>query len=204
MRRRWPIHFRPEGEQLMARLPWTGERRRTARSPLTPGQAQEIDRITPPTYDMSTGRHDQARAEIAELIERLQPGALDAGSREVLNNLINARTDAQLAELDAARDERLAVVDHLVAHAAEQVARYKPRYDADLARVGQTGSALATSYEALTGQTATTFVPPRPRRAGHEPIESTLGPIDLSHDSLPTASPAGSPSEQDWGYGDER
>ena len=98
---------------------------------------------------MSTARQEQARAEIAELIARLQPGALDAGSREVLNNLINARTDAQLAELDAARDERQAVVDNLVALAAEQVARYKPRYDADLARVGQTGSALAADLRGV-------------------------------------------------------
>jgi hypothetical protein len=148
---------------------------------------------------MSPGRQEQARAEIAELVGRLQPGALDAGSREVLNNLINARTDAQLAELDAARDERQAVVDNLVALAAEQVARYKPRYEADLARVGQTGSALAATYEALTGRTPTEFVPPRPRRSGDGPIESTLGPIDLSDDALPPVSPAGSASEQDWG-----
>jgi hypothetical protein len=142
---------------------------------------------------MSYERHEQARAEIAELIGRLQPGALDASSREVLNNLINARTDALLAELDAARDERLAVIDNLVAVAAEQVARYKPRYDADLARVGQTGAALTTTYGALTGRTPTEFVPPRPRRAGEGPIESTLGPIDLSDDALrPTEQPGGS------------
>jgi hypothetical protein len=158
------------------------------------GPGQSPDRVTPPTYDMSPGRQEQARAEIAELVGRLQPGALDAGSREVLNNLINARTDAELAELDAARDERLAVIDNLVALAAEQVARYKPRYDADLARVGQTGSALAATYEALTGRVPTEFVPPRPRRAGEHPIESTLGPIDLSDDALPP------PSEQDRGF----
>jgi hypothetical protein len=170
--------------------------RRTA-----PGSAPEpeLDRMTPPTYDMSLGRHEQARAEIDELISRLQPGALDAGSREVLNNLINARTDAQLAELDATRDERLAVVDSLVAVAAEQVARYKPRYDADLARVGQTGSALAATYEALTGQAPSEFVLPGPRRAGDRPIESTLGPIDLSDDALPPVSAAGSPYEQHGG-----
>jgi hypothetical protein len=177
---------------------WLGARksRRTVRGPAASGPEQGLDRITPPTYDMSLGRHEQARAEIAELIERLQPGALGTSSREVLNNLINARTDAQLAELDAARDERLAVIDNLVALAAEQVARYKPRYDADLARVGQTGSALAATYEALTGRPPTEFVPPRPRRAGDGNIESTLGPIDLSDDSWPPVSPAGGPSEQ--------
>jgi hypothetical protein len=164
------------------------------------GPLQGQDRVTPPTYDMSPGRQEQARAEIAELVGRLQPGALDAGSREVLNNLINARTDAELAELDAARDERLAVVDNLVALAAEQVARYKPRYDADLARVGQTGSALAATYEALTGRVPTELVQPRPRRAGDGPIESTLGPIDLSDDALPPMSSTGDPNEQDRGF----
>jgi len=160
------------------------------------GPGQELDRITPPTYDMSLGRHEQARAEIAELVDRLQPGGLDARSREVLNNLINAWTDGQLAQLDAARDERLAVVDGLIAVAAEDVARYKPRYDADLARVGKTGSALAASYEALTGRRPSEFVLPRPPRVNDEPIQSTLGPIDLSDDVLPTTRPV-SPGSSD-------
>ena len=161
-----------------------------------PGPGQDLDRITPPTYDMSLGRHEQARAEIAELVDRLQPGGLDARSREVLNNLINAWTDSQLAQLDAARDERLAVVDSLIAVAAEDVARYKPRYDADLARVGQTGSALAASYEALTGRRPSEFVLPRPPRVNDEPIQSTLGPIDLSDDVLPASRPV-SPRSSD-------
>jgi hypothetical protein len=171
----------------MARLPRSRGQRRAAGTPAAGAPGQELERITPPTYDMSTARHDQDRADIAELIARLQPGALNANSREVLNNLINARTDALLAELDAARDERQAVVDSLVAQAAEQVARYKPQFEADLARVAQTSSALATAYEALTGQSADEFSTPRPRRAGEYPIESTLGPIDLSDDSLADA-----------------
>ena len=168
----------------MAWLSRSRKPRRTAGGAHVRGPGQDPVRITAPTYDMSPGRHEQARAEIAELVGRLQPGALDAGSREVLNNLINAWTDGQLAELDAARDERLAVVDGLIASAAEQVARYKPRYDADLARVGQTGSALAASYEALTGRKPSEFILPRPPRVNDEPIQSTLGPIDLSDDVL--------------------
>lgn len=181
----------------MARLSWVRGPRRPADGA---GRPAPEDRMTAPTYDMSPARQEQARAEIAELIERLRPGALDASSREVLNNLINARTDAELAELDAARDERQAVVDNLVAQAAEQVARYKPHYDADLARVGQTGSVLAATYEALTGRTPTEFLPPRPRRAGDGPIESTLGPIDLSDDALPSEPPDGFASERDRGF----
>jgi hypothetical protein len=148
---------------------------------------------------MSLDRHEQALVEITELIGRLQPGGLDSGSREVLNNLINARTDSQLAELDAARDERLAVLDHLVALAAERVARYKPRYDADLARVGQTGSTLSTTYEALTGRKPSEFIPPRPPRVNDEPITSTLGPIDLSDDVLAATPPKPSASSDSLG-----
>jgi hypothetical protein len=175
----------------MARLRNTGKPSRNAPGA---GPGQEIERLTPPTYDMSVARHEQARAEIAELVGRLQPGGLDSGSREVLNNLINAWTDSQLAELDAARDERLAVVDNLIALASEQVARYKPRYDADLARVGQTGSALASTYEALTGQKSSEFVPPRPPRVNDEPIKTTLGPIDLSDDVMQPNPPNSGPS----------
>jgi hypothetical protein len=190
---------RSEGEHLMAWLSGARKPRRGIGGADMRDPGQGLDRITAPAYDMSGDRQEQARAEIAELVGRLQPGALDAGSREVLNNLINARTDAQLAELDAARDERQAVVDNLVALAAEQVARYKPRYDADLARVGQTGSALAATYQALTGRMPTEYVPARPRRAGEWPVESTLGLIDLSDDALPPLSRAGNPSEHDWG-----
>jgi hypothetical protein len=121
----------------MAWLSWARTPRRTdgGADKSRPGQGlagrpAPADRMTPPAYDMSPDRQEQARAEIAELIERLRPGALDAGSREVLNNLINARTDAQLAELDAARDERKAVVDNSVALAAEQVARCADRIGA--------------------------------------------------------------------------
>jgi len=152
-------------------MAWLSRAGKARRTPPT-GAGQELDRVTPPTYDMSVDRHEQARAEIAELIARLHPGALDSGSREVLNNLINARTDAQLAELDAARDERQAVVDNLVAAAAEQVARYKPRYDADLARVGQTGSVLAATYEALTGRAPASS----PRRAPVGPASIRSNP----------------------------
>ena len=64
------------------------------------GPGQELDRITPPTYDMSLGRHEQARAEIAELVDRLQPGGLDARSREVLNNLtLNGNTTLNLTAI---------------------------------------------------------------------------------------------------------
>jgi hypothetical protein len=170
-------------------MAWRLKAGRARRNAPGPSSGQDLDRITPPTYDMSLGRHEQARAEIAELVGRLQPGGLDARSREVLSNLINAWTDGQLAQLDAARDERLAVVDSLIALAAEQVARYKPRYDADLARVGQTGSALAASYQALTGRRPSEFVLPRPPRVNDEPIQSTLGPIDLSDDVLAPTPP---------------
>jgi len=113
----YPQSSRREG--LLARLSTT--RSRPARDPFTRVQdPQRLDLITSHPYDMSVDQQERNRAEIRELITSLQPGALDAGSREVLNNLINARTDAALAELDAARDERQAVADLLVGLAAEE------------------------------------------------------------------------------------
>jgi hypothetical protein len=188
----------------MAWLPSVGSRRPT-RDPFTRVQhPQRLDLVASSPYDMSLDQQERARAEIRELIASLQPDALDAGSREVLNNLINARTDAALAELDAARDERQAVADVLVGLAAEEVARYKPRYDADLARVSQTGAALAVTYKELTGQDPTEYIPARPRRASDGPIQSSLGPIDLSDEDVIPATRPITASDQDRGSRDLR
>ena len=138
--------------------------------------------MAPPPYAMSRAAQQEARQRVEHLIARLQPGGLDDNNRDVLNNLINAWTDQQLAELDAERDQRQAYVDAMVGQAAEQVARYKPRYEADVARVTQATAVLAMMYEELTGRQATEHIPPRPRRTDDLPIESTLGPVDISDD----------------------
>jgi hypothetical protein len=60
------------------------------------------------------------------------------------------------------------------------VARHKPRYDADLARVRQAEATLAVTFRDLTGMEIDEIVLPRPPRTAPGPITSTLGPIDLS------------------------
>jgi hypothetical protein len=143
---------------------------------------EDLDIVLPPAYSMSYEGQVAARQQIEELIARLQPEGLDERNREVLNNLINAWTDQQLAELASQRDERQAVADALVGRAAEEVARYKPRYESDIARVTQATAVLAVMFEELTGRKATDHISPRPRRSDDLPIESTLGPVDISDD----------------------
>jgi len=72
--------------------------------------------------------------------------------------------------------------------------------------VSQTGAALAVTYEELTGQTPTEYVPARPRRASDGPIQSSLGPIDLSDedvipdDYVDRSARGRGPSDQDREY----
>src|SRR5262245_52233252 len=167
----------------MAAAVWPNKKDRSRKTdPFTRAKAGELDIAMPPPYEMSYATQEAARQQVEALVDRLKPGAFDAGSREVLNNLINAWADLAIAELDAARDERQAVNDVLFGLASEEVARRKPIYDADLARVAQTGLALAVTFEELTGKKADEVVLPRPPRTDPGPMESTLGPIDVSDD----------------------
>src|SRR5918994_5372598 len=89
------------------------------RRPATPGAARRmafagptdkpLDLLMPPPYEMVPERERQDRARVEQLVEKLKPNAVDAGSREVLFNYVNALADQSLAELEAARDERQAV-----------------------------------------------------------------------------------------------
>jgi len=172
-----------EWELVMASPPAASrstKRSNLLRDRLSRTSTDDLDVALPHSYAMSAASQDAARQRVEDLIARLQPGGLDDSNRDVLNNLINAWTDQQLAELDHDRDERLAVADALVGAAAAEVARYKPRYEADAARVTQATAVLADMYEQLTGRKATDQVAPRPRRSDDLPIESTLGPVDIS------------------------
>ena len=142
------------------------------------GVRGELDLQMPPPYDMDPPRQREDREQVEQLIANLA-GGLDAGSREVLNNLINDLTDQSIARLRAERDNRQAVSDILEGLAREEVARHKPRYDADAARVHQAGLALAVTFQELTGLSIDEVTPPRPPRAEPEPLASTLGPVDV-------------------------
>jgi hypothetical protein len=141
----------------------------------------ELDLEMPPPYDLRPPRQASDRQQVERLIADLA-GGLDAGSRDVLNNYINDLADQAVAELRAERDNRQAVNDILEGLAREHVARYKPRYDADLALVRQAGVALSVTFRELTGMDVDEITPPRRPEVDKTPLESTLGPIDVSDD----------------------
>jgi hypothetical protein len=159
---------------------WWPIRRRPGNDPFTRATHGDLDIVMPPPHDMSDTTQARARAEVEELVRRLQPGGLDAGSREVLNNLINARADQAVARLEAERDERQSVGEILIGLAREEAARRKPLYDADLARVMQAREALEIAFTELTGKTTIGPFAPLPQRVDDGPIMSTLGTVDTS------------------------
>lgn len=155
--------------------PWRRGRRRS----YSRGVKGALDLQMPPPYDMHPPNQRQDRERVEQLIASLA-GGLDAGSREVLNNLINDLTDQSIARLRVERDERQAVSDILEGLARQEVARYRPRYEADMARVHQAGLALAVTFQDLTGLSMDEVTAPRPPRVQREPLVSTLGAVDVS------------------------
>ncbi|MGX7826033.1 hypothetical protein ACTG9Q_13160 [Actinokineospora sp. 24-640] len=141
----------------------------------------ELDLIMPPPYDTSETEPAAGRQRVEELIGRLTPNGLDAGSRDVLNNVINDWADAAVARLDSERDERQAVGDVLIGLAREEVARRKPLYDRDLTRALHYREALEAAFVALTGKNTATLLEPAPDRFADHPLRSTLG--DMADDS---------------------
>jgi hypothetical protein len=111
--------------------PFKGGRRA---DPFTRATLRDLDIAMPPRYDTFDDAHGSNRANVEGRIGRLQPNGIDSGSREVLNNLINALADQAAARLDGGRDDRQAVGEVLIGLARQQAARRKPRYDADLTR----------------------------------------------------------------------
>jgi hypothetical protein len=164
----------------MTRRPFAGRRGRGGLYAARPAEPLELQK--PPDYELSDRWREEARQEVERLIDSLKPGALDAGSREVLHNLINARIDRALATLDAERDDRIAIGRVLVRMASAEVARRKPVYEADSARSSHAAAAVAVTFEALTGKRATDYLPAGPARAGEGPLSSTVGAIDLRLD----------------------
>jgi hypothetical protein len=155
--------------------------RRRERRLYSRSAAGHLDLEMPPPYDVDPRRQASDRQQVESLIGSLA-GGLDAGSREVLNNLINDMADQALAELRVARDNRQAINDILEGLARQEVARFKPLYDADVARVQQAGVALAVTFTELTGLDLGEVAVPRLAQADKPPLESTLGSIDVSDD----------------------
>lgn len=149
------------------------------RQPFSDAAHGGLDLQMPPPYDLRPASQHGDRQRVEQLIASLK-GGLDAGSREVLNNLVNDLTDQAIAQLRLDRDNRQAVHDILEGLARAEVARHKPRYDADLARVRQAGTALAVTFEDLTGSQLDEVALPPPPRSEPGPLTSTLGPVELA------------------------
>jgi hypothetical protein len=128
-------------------------RRRRLRGSLRRARHASLDIARRAPHDMSDAEQAQARARIEALIERLQPQAIDAGSREVLNNLINAWMDQASARVNRHHLEQTAVSAMLIGLAREEVTRRRPRYEADYARAQHAFRTLAVTYQQLTGRT---------------------------------------------------
>jgi hypothetical protein len=136
----------------------------------------DIDILMPPPYEISVAAQQEAREKVESLIDRLQPGALDGNSRDVLSNLINDWTDQEIARLLSHREEWKAVASMLTGLAREEVARCRHRYEADYSRAQQDRQTLALAYEQLTGAPYEDLPSPYPQHAPDGPIQSTLGP----------------------------
>lgn len=169
---------------------WRPIRRHRRNDPFTRATHGDLDIVMPPPYDMSQAEQQEVLARVEDLLRRLQPGAIDAGSRDVLNNLINSWAHQAIARLDADRDERLAVGDVLVGLAQEELARRKPRYDADYARVLHVYEALDVTFSALTGKKTSDLRAAAPQRVPGEPSRSAVGPVDLTQPWVLPAGPA--------------
>jgi hypothetical protein len=157
-------------------------RRGERRDPFSRVARGDLDILMPPQHDVSDSRQIAARERIEVLVSRLRPGGLDAGSREVLNNMINALADQEVARLLAERDERQSVGEILIGLAKKQVARRRPRYDADLTRMQHAHEALAVTFRALTGRELDQLRTPFPRKVDGDPVGSSFGPVDITDD----------------------
>lgn len=158
-------------------------KRRPARAKQrTDSRLRELDGdlgiLMPPPYDMSDADLQQGQQEVEDLLAKLQPDSLDAGSREVLFNFVNDWLDVALARLDGERDERQAVGDVLVGLARTEVARLKPAYDSDLTRCLHTREALEAAFRDLTGKETKHLLDSAPVRFDHRQVGSTLGAVE--------------------------
>jgi hypothetical protein len=154
-----------------------GSRLRFAGPPTHP-----LDLVKPPDYELDESWRDETKVEVGRLIDSLKPNALDAGTREVVHNFINARVLRSLKEIESLRAERRAIARVLVGMANEEVSRRLPGYETDFARASHARAAVADAYQKLTGRPASEFLAAAPDRAGGRPLHSTVGGIDLHLD----------------------
>lgn len=145
----------------------------------------DLGLLMPPPYDMSDEELKQGKQEVDDLLSLLQPGGLDAGSREVLFNFINDWLDVAVARLDGERDERQAVVEILIGLARTEVARIKPLYDSKLTHCLHTREALEAAFRDLTGKETKQLTDSAPIRFDQRKVGSTLGQVEDEPTTVP-------------------
>jgi hypothetical protein len=153
----------------------------------------DLDIAMPAPHDMSDAGQAEARARIESLVSRLQPRGIDAGSREVLNNLINAWMDQASARVNHHHIEQAAVSAMLIGRAREEVTRLRPRYEADYARAQHACRTLAVTYQQLTGREMTDLPSPHPAHVDTKLVASTLGATSWTDLGAPPG-----PGAADW------
>jgi hypothetical protein len=156
--------------------------------PFTRASRDGLDLLTAPPYDMSEEIRTTLDAEVREMVQRLLPGAVDAYSRDALDDWIEARAEQLVARLDSEREERQAVWEALVGLAKEEATRRKSRYDVDLDDLLRAQHALEVAREALTHARGIGDLAPRPAPPDREPIRSTLGKVDIDAGWIPEQS----------------
>lgn len=96
--------------------------------------------------------HDRQREQIRQLVGQLAPGAIDEGTGEALHNLINAWADQAVAQIDVSHRDHQGLVGVLIGATAEELAKCRPRYEADLAEVERTARMVAELGARLSGR----------------------------------------------------
>ena len=156
--------------------------------PFTRASRDGLDLLAAPPYDMSEEIRTTLDAEVREMVQRLLPGAVDAYSRDALDDWIEARAEQLVARLDSEREERQAVWEALVGLAKEEATRRKSRYDVDLDNLLRAQHALEVAREALTRTRGIGDLSARPAPPDCDEIRSTLGKIDIDADWIPEQS----------------
>ncbi|TDP92920.1 hypothetical protein [Labedaea rhizosphaerae] len=162
---------------------WLPKRRKKPDDVYARATSGELDIMQLPPYASVEDARRRGIEDVEEQLKGLRPDGLDAGSRDVLSDLVDAWLAAEIALLEPIHDERQAVATVLVGLAEQDLARQKPRYEADLARVLHAREALDAAAEALTG-TRTEHLRTRwPARTDGGGTVSSLGGTSYSEEA---------------------
>lgn len=161
---------------------WTRRLGKRRVDPFTRASRDGLDLLAAPGYDMSESIRSTLDAEVRDRVQGLLPGAVDAYSRDALDEWVDARARQFVARLDSEREERQAVWEALIGLAKEEAVRRKSRYDVDLGDVLRAQHALDVAREALTRYRGIGPLSKLPAPPDRDAISSTLGKIDIEPD----------------------